>query len=235
MIHDWLHGGHLPWGEPPRLWQHMANPRPCFVYQGRVLPYFLHLYHSSYRNERAVEVSIMLDALIPGQRVLEVGNVLNHYVVFPHDVVDKYERAPHVANQDVVDFQPAGKRYDLIISVSTLEHVGWDEQPRDPGKILRAVEQIRHLLAPVGRALFTVPLGWNSYLDDVIRRLAVGENLLGVSRHQFMLRMGLTAWREATWSEVNNAKFGTPFWCANAIMIGEIRPLAPSDLHHEQT
>jgi hypothetical protein len=38
-------------------------------------------------------------------------------------VLDKYEQAPGVINEDVVSFSPPQK-YDLIVSVSTLEHVG---------------------------------------------------------------------------------------------------------------
>ena len=43
-----------------------------------------------------------------------------------HDVLDKYEKGNNVINDDVVSFSTEVK-YDLIVSVSTLEHVGWDE------------------------------------------------------------------------------------------------------------
>jgi len=51
--------------------------------------------------------------------------VLSHYFAVKHDIVDKYEIAPSVVNEDLVNFKP-GKKYDLIVSISTLEHVGWD-------------------------------------------------------------------------------------------------------------
>jgi hypothetical protein len=82
-----------------------------------------------------------------------VGNVLSHYFSVNHDVVDKYEKAEGVINRDIIDFHPS-KEYDLIISISTLEHVGWDEDIsdhkilHDPSKILRAIENLRGLLAP---------------------------------------------------------------------------------------
>ena len=41
-------------------------------------------------------------------------------------------------NQDVVDFK-TNEKYDLIVSISTLEHVGWDEEPRDDKKISKAL------------------------------------------------------------------------------------------------
>ena len=65
----------------------------------------MHDYHYTWLNERAVEVALALDLLErhPGASVLEVGNVLGHYVPFEHTVVDKYEQAPGVLNEDVAD------------------------------------------------------------------------------------------------------------------------------------
>ena len=66
-----------------------------FAWDGARLPYFVHDYHYTWLNERAVEVALALDLLErhPGASVLEVGNVLGHYVPFEHTVVDKYEQA----------------------------------------------------------------------------------------------------------------------------------------------
>jgi hypothetical protein len=58
-----------------------------------------------------------------GQKVLEVGNVLSHYFHVNHDIVYKYEKAKGVINEDVINFR-LPKKYDLIISISTLEHMG---------------------------------------------------------------------------------------------------------------
>ena len=65
--------------------------------------------------------------------MLEVGNVLGHYVPVEHLVVDKYEQAPGVLNDDVADLD-LGRQFDLVLAVSTLEHVGLDEETRDPDK-----------------------------------------------------------------------------------------------------
>lgn len=70
--------------------------------------------------------------------MLEVGNVLSHYFPIHHDIVDKYEVCPGVINQDIADFLPQEK-YDLILSISTVEHVGWDEQPQEPTKLLQVI------------------------------------------------------------------------------------------------
>ena len=38
-----------------------------------------------------------------------------------------------VINEDITYFQPNHK-YDLIVSISTFEHIGFDEDPRDTVK-----------------------------------------------------------------------------------------------------
>jgi hypothetical protein len=101
-------------------------------------------------------------------RTLEIGNVLSNFFPVRHLVVDKYERVPGVINEDVVDFSPPGK-YDLIVSISTLEHVGWDPpEPRDPLKLLRAVDNLRSHLTDDGELFVTLPRGWNAELDRFI-------------------------------------------------------------------
>ena len=153
-----------------------GRPWPATVtHDGREHRLLRHRYHWTWLNERAVEVPLaeaVLDAAPagpgPSPRVLEVGNVLAHYRPVTHDVVDKYERAPGVRNVDVVDLDP-GERYDLVLAISTLEHVGFDEEPRDPGKAARAVQRLHDVLAPGGHLWVTVPVGYNPDLDEALR------------------------------------------------------------------
>ncbi|MGB7533655.1 MAG: hypothetical protein WA977_11870 [Halobacteriota archaeon] len=110
------------------------KPPGTFTLQEQTYRYFYHPHNTTWKNERAVEVPIILEKIhsYQGGRIFEVGNVLSHYVHFQHDIVDKYDKADGVINQDVVDFQPSeNEKYDLIVSISTIEHVGWDETPRD--------------------------------------------------------------------------------------------------------
>ena len=111
-----------------------------FNFNGRKLNYFRHNFNLAYENERTIEVAIVEDFLrqfAKDARILEVGNVLTHYGFnnIKRDVLDKYDPAPHVINEDVVSFNPHLK-YNTIFSISTLEHVGWDEDIRDPKKLL---------------------------------------------------------------------------------------------------
>jgi len=154
------------------------RPPGTFTLQGQTYRYFYHPYNTTWKNERAVEIPIILEKIqfyhYQGGRILEVGNVLSHYVHFQHDIVDKYDKTTGVINQDVVDFQPLSEndKYDLIVSISTIEHVGWDETPRDPKKIPLALENLAtKCLAPGGEIVVTLPIGYNAYLDKLLKEL----------------------------------------------------------------
>ncbi len=196
----------------------LLGPR-TFEFAGEQRPFFVHPY--SLNNERAVEVALARDFLggQPGA-VLEVGNVLAHYFHFPHDVVDKYEQAPGVINEDSVTYSP-GKQYDRIVTLSTLEHVGWDEQPREPDKVLTAVQHLKNLLKPEGQMLVTIPLGYNPHLDDLLK-----QGRLGFSELRYLLRVSPdNRWREAGREEAGRAQYGKPFRGANALAVGTFRHL----------
>jgi SAM-dependent methyltransferase len=198
-----------------------------FDFRDRTYRYFASDYNRTWTNERAVELPIARQAVreAGGGAVLEVGNVLRRY--FPelkHRVVDKYERTGGVENIDVLDIRG---RYDLIVSVSTIEHVGHDAKrgvtgagEGEPGG--KAVDAIRHLqdcLAPGGRLLFTVPLGYNRVLDE-----AIACGIPGVDTF-FLLRLDReNRWAEADWATVAGTAYGHPFPAANALVVGEARP-----------
>jgi hypothetical protein len=191
-----------------------------FLLDGHPYSYFYHEYNLAWRNERTVEIPVALSYLREhaGQAVLEVGNVLSHYLSVAHDVVDKYEEAPGVINEDVATFAPHGK-YGLIISVSTLEHVGWDEAERDPGKALLAIDNLRGLLAAGGEFLITAPVGLNPEFDRLLGSGAVPfEHLWALKRVP----------RRNTWVQTDpRSVLGSGYprrsFRADAIVVGSIR------------
>jgi SAM-dependent methyltransferase len=190
-----------------------------FTFQGRPYHYFYHTYNTTWKNERAIEVPIVLEIVQKnhGKRILEVGNVLSHYFPVSHDILDRYEKSEGVINKDVVDFQPSCK-YDLIVSISTLEHVGWDETPREPGKILRAIENLRNCLAPEGEIVVTLPSGSNSEVDKLVKK-----GKIQFSKRYHLKRISKdNRWVEVDWNDISNAKYGTPFPFGNALIIGFI-------------
>lgn len=199
-----------------------VTPVGTFRFQGSEYRYFRHPYNATWQNERAVEVPIVRRAIDDAgdARVLEVGNVLGNYAGHDHDVVDKYEPGANILNFDILEFR-AKQPYDLIVSISTLEHVGWDDGESDPRKIPRAVGHLRSLLAPGGRAIVTLPLGYNRYLDELLR---AGES--GFDREHCLLRIARTRWCEVTRAGLGRPIYGKPFPGANGLVIGIIERTA---------
>lgn len=190
-----------------------------FKFGDTVLRYVYHKYNCTWINERCVEIPIarhLLGRYEPGE-VLEVGNVLAHYFSVSHAVVDKYEKGPGVINRDILDFKPATK-YRLIISISTFEHIGYDDSLAEASetKIPRALAACKALLAPGGKLVITVPLGYNGELDRMI-----SNNTLGTKQQWYLRRTGKRRWTSSDWPAVADCRYGTPHPYANAIMIGE--------------
>jgi len=188
-----------------------------FSFREHRLPYTIARYNSTFRNERSVEISIarwFLDQ-VPGGKVLEVGNVLAHYGLRGHDVVDRYETVRGVVNDDILDFVPA-EQYDTVVSISTLEHVGQDEEPRAPERAVAAFERLDALARPDGRVLVTIPVGYNETLDDALRnrrvRMPVESVLARVDRANHWLETGL--------EDGLSRRYGDPYANANAVYVG---------------
>jgi SAM-dependent methyltransferase len=188
-----------------------------FTLDGERHAYFLHPYNLTWSNERAVEVPVAwaLVRRAGGRRVLEVGNVLSHYFPVAHTVVDKFERAPGILNADAAEFDTA-ERFDLIVSISTLEHVGFDEEPREPDKPLRAVANLRRLLAPGGTLCATLPLGYNPHVDALL-----GQGAFSCTRALALRRVSdANAWVEASWPELRGSRYDGRWPGAEAVVIG---------------
>ncbi len=189
-----------------------------FYFQGETYSYFHHWYNFTWKNERAIEIPIFLKILRKAhtKKVLEVGNVLSHYVSVSHEILDKYEQSQGVINEDVVTFSPKNK-YDLIIAISTLEHVGWHETSYQKDKVRTAIQHLQTLLKKNGKLYFSVPLGLNTDLD----RLIAKKKLSLTSSWFIERRTGFSnEWIETNWSRVKNKNYNSPYPNANAVMIG---------------
>ncbi|NDG27329.1 MAG: hypothetical protein EB120_09160, partial [Proteobacteria bacterium] len=84
---------------------------------------------------------------------------------------DKYEQAENVINEDIEFFNP-GKKYDLIISISTLEHVGNDAPEEiDSAKLGRVLKHItENLISETGTIIITLPINQNKNTDSYISK-----------------------------------------------------------------
>jgi SAM-dependent methyltransferase len=197
----------------------LAGSHGRFELQDAQYEYLFHRYKRTWLTERAIEVPVV-QAIVDrqaGARVLEVGNVLAHYRPQTHLVIDKYEQAPGVVNRDVLELDGIGP-FDLIVAISTLEHVGWDEQPREPGKVLRAVAALRALLAPGGRLVMTVPVGYNPAFDAALR-----DGAISLSATAALRRVGGgTRWREVAPAEIWSAPYDFLLYSARGVLFAFI-------------
>ena len=161
-----------PTSSPPSLqWSR------SFTFQGR--EFFYNRIPFNNCNERAVEIPLAFDFLArqpQRERVLEIGNVLQHYENALSDtlglrsrrIVDKFEVAPGVDNSDFMDIDSA-EQYQAIVSISTIEHIGQTSDPTgqfgerahgaDHEAPLKAIVKIYQHLTDGGQALITVPFG----------------------------------------------------------------------------
>jgi SAM-dependent methyltransferase len=182
----------------------------AFSFRGETYEYFYRSYQRTWRNERAVEIPIIWKVLQENRdkRTLEVGNVLAHYFDVSHDIVDKYEEYDNVINEDVATYRPPEK-YDLIVTISTLEHVGWDETggaTPEPLKILQALENLKSILNPGGKIIATWPVGLNPELDRLL-----DEGRIPFSECYCMERISRqNTWIEASWGDIRNLKYKFP-------------------------
>ena len=77
-----------------------------FKYCDGLLPCHFANYNVTWSNERCVEVSLGRWYLeqVDGP-VLEIGHVLGHYGMNEHTVLDKFEKAKGVINEDIISWQ----------------------------------------------------------------------------------------------------------------------------------
>jgi hypothetical protein len=149
------------------------------------------------------------------ENILEVGNVLSNYFNMKHDIVDKYEMIDDVIQQDIVDYSPI-KTYELIVSISTIEHIGFDENIKEPDKVIKAIENLKSLLEPKGKIIVSFPMGYNTYLDNLYM-----QNIF-LFQHRFCLKRisRLNFWKEVPLSKIVNPKYDYPYPSGNWVVFG---------------
>ena len=198
-------------------WHQHLRPRltgaRTFNLDGVEHPYFLAPYNVTWAHERGVELALALDTIkgIPSASILELGNVLQHYGITGHTVVDKYEDAAGTVREDIVDYH--GGPFECVVAISTLEHVGYDERPRTPEKAVEALHHLIALLAPGGRLLATVPTTYNRVFDDAMRENPWGADI------KYLARYRLHRWEQVAAEEALALAYGHTFRGASAIAV----------------
>ena len=183
----------------------------AFKIDNKEYRYFTHRYNAV-NGERCVEIPWVLSQIDVNKKILEVGNVLSHYVNFPHTVVDKYEKSPEVLNEDAETFKSVTK-YDFIISISTLEHIGFDETVKDNTKISRVINNLKSLINEGGKLLITVPLVYNPTIDEMIT-----NNYEDFTKMIFMKRISkFNRWEQCSLDEALKLRYGSKYPVANSV------------------
>jgi len=125
--------------------------------------------------------------------------------------------------------------FDLVLCVSTLEHVGReteiyavDAARADDGDEA-ALRELHRVLAPRGRLLVTVPTGAEEDQGWQVQR-PPGEWIARFERSGFLVfedelyLRGGDGWRTATLAEVESVAYGAAGPGAGAILLAELRP-----------
>lgn len=174
-----------------------------FYFNNKKYPYYNGRYTFAWRNERSIEIPLIMDTIKKKENsdILEIGNVIKHHFSFPHDIIDKYEKSKNVINEDVVDFK-LNKKYDLIFSISTIEHVGWDEHKKDPNKIEKSIINLKKHLKKNGQIIITVPTGYNPYLDKLLLKNTLFSKIYFFKRDPFNI------WGQASFDEIKKCRYG---------------------------
>jgi SAM-dependent methyltransferase len=188
-----------------------------FQFQGKNYHYLFHRYCTTWKNERCAIIPIAWDIVqtyqTQGKNILEVGNVISHIYPVLHDVLDKYELADGVINEDIVDFRPS-KWYDLIFSIVTLQHVGYNEFPRDPAKILKAMKNLKNILSPGGKIVILHGLGENKEMDDLLK-----DNTMEFNERFYLMKTSTFKWKEVKWEDVKDLSYDYSIPTARGVVI----------------
>lgn len=190
-----------------------------FTYRGERYKYFYHLYNRTVAGERVIEIPIAKKLLgrYEGKNILEVGNVLSHYFPITHTVLDKYERSPRVINKDVASVKLKSK-FDLIISISTMEHVGYSYgEQKDPNKFSKGIANLKRHLKNNGVLFVTFPLYINPGIDRLFR-----NNRMPFDHGFYMKRTSfLNEWKQVSKKDAKNAAvYDGDYANANILYIG---------------
>ena len=188
-----------------------------FFLNGEKYEYFL-AYGSRGLNERIVELPLVCKYIQEhiGKNILEVGSIFTLLLGDVFDAVDLTEKGENIINVDIAHYKP-NKKYDLILSLSTIEHFGHGDygDEKDPIKLKKALKHIISLLSDEGTFFATAPIGWNLQLDGLIRR-----KQLPFQDIYFMKRISSGVWKQVDLNGALEAKYNYPYPNANAIMIG---------------
>lgn len=198
-------------------------------------------------DERCIEMSWILSRYRGEQRVLDVGYAFAHaaYLVALTrlgasrltgvDLATAEVPGLEGVQADLRDLPFEEGAFDLVLCISTLEHVGYDntvyglEVERDDEGIPRALGELRRILSSRGRLLLTVPCGEPGDHGWFVQRPAAGwveqfeEAGFLVSEHE-VYELGPDGWAALAPPAESRARYGELGPGAGAVLCAELRP-----------
>jgi O-antigen chain-terminating methyltransferase len=214
------------------------------------------LHAPAWSDERAIEIPWVLARYAGEPRVLDIGTAFAEraYVEGLQELgaqelvtVDLAEPATVIADVRELPFED--RRFDVIFCVSTLEHIGRDNEvyavdaARDEHGDETALRELRRVLAHDGRLLVSVPTGvhddqgWQVQREPLAWVELFERTGFTVYEDELYVR-GPDGWRTATLAETRAAAYGDHG--AGAVLLAELRPgtvgeklrLAVRDVRH---
>jgi SAM-dependent methyltransferase len=122
-------------------------------------------------------------------------------------VIDKYEIFPGVINKDIEDIY-LNDKFDLIISISTIEHIGLDDCPIDPEKVIRTLKKLKtKFLKKNGIILVSFPVNYNEKISEMINKNKISNFEIFCFRK---INEKYNLWKEVDYKEVKENKHSQP-------------------------
>jgi O-antigen chain-terminating methyltransferase len=198
-------------------------------------------------DERAIEIPWCLARYDGERRVLDVGYAFAEpaYLAGLVALGAPELRGADLAEADVPGLEPivadvrslpvADGAFDLVYCISTLEHVGRDndvyavDAPKEQEGDEAALRELHRVLARDGRLLVSVPTGERDDQGWQLQR-APGDWAAVFERAGFLVFedelyvRGADGWRTATLAEAQSARYGAGGPGAGAVLVAELRP-----------
>jgi len=185
-------------------------------------------YNNTFLNERSIEVPLSkylikkYSSQFKSPKVLEIGNTLVHYEndnKIDRKVVDRYEKYQNVINEDIEEFE-SNHKFDLIFSISTLEHVGSDYgELKEEEKFLRVIDKIKNLLNEGGVFIITLPIFYREHVDKYNSNNNDFTITYFLTRDNYRNDWKLSN-KDFVFSNKNNLVYNSKYPCANSVYIG---------------
>jgi len=197
-------------------------------------------------DERVVEIPWVL-ARLSGRRALEVGYAFAEASYLAALLQAGFDELVGVdlasadvpgltgVQADVRDLPFDDGAFDLVLCVSTLEHVGADntgyglDAEDDASSRLTALRELRRVLASDGRLLITVPCGepgdygW-FHQDDVHGWTRLFTRAGFFVEEQEVYELGDEGWRAAPELDTTGLRYGERGPAASAVLCAELSP-----------